>query len=528
MDVVIGLIIWLAPFIVLFIVRYRYKKKLLAFQEEASILLSEKDAEIADYIRKVSEKDGEIFTKNELLDTLKQYQHITDVEAEAKKIHDKAMQVLRESTEKVEAIISDAKTEAQDIRRKAKEATEKNESEASHILALANQKANEVLQNAENKAKEIAGEAYQIKNKADELSNIAKAMKNTINDYGEEYLIPCRSTLDDLAEEFGYKEAGIALKRCRALTKSMVVKNQAAACDYAENTRRLTAIHFVLDAFNGKVDTILSKVKHDNYGKLQQAILDAYTLVNKNGEAFRNARITKAYLDARLDELKWAVAANQLLIDEKEEQKRIKEQIREEERARRDYEKALKEAEKEEKLVQKAMAEARKHLQGANEAERIKLEQQLAELTQKLQEAEAKNQRAISMAQQTRSGHVYIISNIGSFGEHVFKIGMTRRLEPLDRVKELGDASVPFSFDVHAMMFSEDAPALERELHKRFESQQLNKVNPRKEFFKVNLAQIKQATDELQVETRWTMKAEALEFYESLAIEKENESIQAA
>ncbi|MCV5497617.1 GIY-YIG nuclease family protein, partial [Escherichia coli] len=87
-----------------------------------------------------------------------------------------------------------------------------------------------------------------------------------------------------------------------------------------------------------------------------------------------------------------------------------------------------------------------KELMLANEEQRLALEQKIAELQLKYEEAEAKNQRAISMAQQTRSGHVYIISNIGSFGEDVYKIGMTRRLEPLDRVRELGDASVPFSF----------------------------------------------------------------------------------
>lgn len=114
---------------------------------------------------------------------------------------------------------------------------------------------------------------------------------------------------------------------------------------------------------------------------------------------------------------------------------------------------------------------------------------------------------------------MYVISNIGSFGENVFKIGLTRRLEPLDRIKELGGASVPFAFDVHAMIFSEDAPKLERDLHKNFEPQQLNKVNSRKEFFKVSLSEIKEHIDELGINPHWTMMAEALEYRESLAIE---------
>jgi hypothetical protein len=124
------------------------------------------------------------------------------------------------------------------------------------------------------------------------------------------------------------------------------------------------------------------------------------------------------------------------------------------------------------------------------------------------------------MAEQTKTGHVYVISNIGSFGEDVFKIGLTRRLEPLDRVRELGDASVPFAFDVHAMIPSNDAPALELALHKHFLAAQMNKVNPRKEFFRVPLAVIREEIDGLRVTAKWTIAAEAKEYRETLALEK--------
>ena len=202
------------------------------------------------------------------------------------------------------------------------------------------------------------------------------------------------------------------------------------------------------------------------------------------------------------------------------EQREIKQQIREEEKARKEMEKAIKEAEKEERLIQKALEKARAELANANEEQRKEFEAQLADLEGKLEEAEERGQRALSMAQQTRRGHVYVISNVGSFGENVFKIGMTRRLEPLDRVKELGDASVPFSFDVHAMLYSEDAPTLEKELHRRFNRESVNKVNPRKEFFRTSLAEIKQMVDNQGIaDVHWTMKAEAAEYRESLAIE---------
>ena len=231
-------------------------------------------------------------------------------------------------------------------------------------------------------------------------------------------------------------------------------------------------------------------------------------------------------MDARLDELKWGATVNELKLQEREEQRRIKEQIREEEKARREYEKAMRDAAKEEEAIRKAMEKAQQAIAKSNEEQKAKYEAQLAELQEKLIEAEARNQRALSMAQQTKSGHVYIISNIGSFGENVFKIGMTRRLEPLDRVKELGDASVPFPFDVHAMIYCEDAPKLETELHRFFMQNQVNKVNPRKEFFRIPITEIRKEIDGRNMDVKWTMVAAAAEYKETLAIEKSMEKNQ--
>jgi hypothetical protein len=300
----------------------------------------------------------------------------------------------------------------------------------------------------------------------------------------------------------------------------MVELGQAAACDYAESSRRETAIRFVTDAFNGKSDAILTRVKNDNRGTLDQEIRDAYSGVNLNGQAFRNARILPAYLEARLAELKWAVITQELRVREREEQRRIKERIREEERARREYEKAMRDAQEEEALIKKAMERARSEVEHASMEERAKYEAELQKLSSQLAEAEAKNQRAVSMAQQTRAGHVYIVSNSGSFGSEVLKIGMTRRLEPFDRIKELGDASVPFEFDVHAMIYSDDAPELEALLHAEFDDLRINKVNFRKEFFKVPLERVRKLVAEKRLDASFTLLAEAREWKESQAIER--------
>lgn len=447
----------------------------------------------------------------------------------------KASSIVLEANNQARLTISNANNEAvvitkdaRDARLKAKERLDNANSRADELISNANDNAMKIVADAESRAKEIAGSAYEAKEFAETYQAVAKSMKNKIEGYGDEWIVPNRSVLDELAENYEFTDAGRELQKARELTKSLIKTSKAASCDYVEPNRRNTAIKFVLDAFYGKVDSTLSKIKHNNYGKLSQEIKDAFQLVNYNGSAFRSAKITDIYLQARLNELKWGVAVNEIMLEEKEEQRRIKEQLREEEKARREYERAIKEAEKEEKAIQQAIDKATKELMLAGEEQRLALEQKLAELQIKFEEAEAKNQRAISMAQQTRSGHVYVISNIGSFGEDVYKIGMTRRLEPLDRVRELGDASVPFAFDVHAMIYSDDAPSLENHLHKVFNEKQVNKVNSRKEFFNVGIKDIKSTVANMNIDAHWTMFADAKEYRESLAIENERTAAQAA
>ena len=447
----------------------------------------------------------------------------------------KASSIVLEANNQARLTISNANNEAvvitkdaRDSRVKAKERLDNANSRADELISNANDNALKIIADAETRAKEIAGSAYEAKEFAETYQAVANSMKNKIEGYGDEWIVPNRSVLDELAENYEFTDAGRELQKARELTKSLIKTSKAASCDYVEPNRRNTAIKFVLDAFNGKVDSTLSKIKHNNYGKLSQEIKDAFQLVNYNGSAFRSAKITDIYLQARLNELKWGVAVNEIMLEEKEEQRRIKEQLREEEKARREYERAIKEAEKEEKTIQQAIDKATKELMLAGEEQRLALEQKLAELQIKFEEAEAKNQRAISMAQQTRSGHVYVISNIGSFGENVYKIGMTRRLEPLDRVRELGDASVPFAFDVHAMIYSDDAPSLENHLHKVFNEKQVNKVNSRKEFFNVGIKDIKSTVANMNIDAHWTMFADAKEYRESLAIENERSAAQVA
>ncbi len=453
--------------------------------------------------------------------SLKKYQGIVDTEQKAKDILFKANLEATELLENAKKELENAILESKAVKSKANIDATNFKQNAINLLNNATTEAKSIIEKAEIKAIEIAGDAYKSMQNSKELEKTAKAMKNIIEGYGNKYLVPTFSLLDDLAEEFGHTDAGQKLKFSREKTNLMINNGTSAKCDYVEANRKEIAINFILDAFNGKVDSVLSKVKKDNYGTLEQKIKDAYQVVNNNGKAFRNAIITEEYLNSRIDELKWAVITQELKWQEQEEQRRIKEQIREEEKAIREFEKAIREAQKEEETLKKLIDKAQKEVSQANDEQKFKFEEKLRELEEKLKIAEDKNQRAISMAQQTKSGNVYVISNIGSFGENVFKIGMTRRLEPLDRIKELGDASVPFEFDVHSMIFSNNAPKLERELHKKFMRLQMNKVNPRKEFFKVTLSDIKDEVEKMEINAKWTMTAEALHYRESLAIEEE-------
>lgn len=419
-----------------------------------------------------------------------------------------------------QTLMEQSRQAALDERKQGQQRAKELYEQAEALLAQATRDAGRIVSSAESQAQQIGGDAYTALRDKQMLEQAVKAIHNVIEGYGDRYIIPTHSLLDELASDFGHTAAGEALRAARDQSRRMVEQGQAATCDYAEANRRETAIRFVIDAFNGRVDSILSDVKHDNYGTLEQKIRDAFNLVNLNGEAFRNARVLPAYCDTRIAELRWAVVVQELKLKEREEQRRIQQQIREEEKARRDYERAMQEAAKEEETIRKAMERARSEAAQASAQDRAKFEAQLAELNQKLTEAEAKNQRALSMAQQTRSGHVYIISNIGSFGETVLKIGMTRRLEPEDRIWELSDASVPFDFDVHAMIKSDDAPTLERLLHEEFDDLRVNKVNYRKEFFRVPIHRLRDFVAEKKLEATFTMTAEAREYRETLAYEK--------
>jgi hypothetical protein len=308
--------------------------------------------------------------------------------------------------------------------------------------------------------------------------------------------------------------------------KRKIADERAATCtanwtiDGSEAKGKASTKRFIklmLRAFNGECDSLIAKVKWNNVGQMQERIRKSFEAINKLGESQRTY-IEADYRDLKMKELILEHEYQLKRQKEKEELRSAQEELREEERARREYEQAQKQAEKDEANYEKALEKARKEVEEATGEKQQKLQMKIELLEQELREAHERKERALSMAQQTKRGHVYIISNIGSFGENVFKIGMTRRLEPTDRVRELGDASVPFQFDIHSMIFSDEAPTLENELHKAFSNKKVNMINGRREFFNVTIDEIEEKIKELGLDAEFIKLPEAMEYRETLAI----------
>lgn len=298
----------------------------------------------------------------------------------------------------------------------------------------------------------------------------------------------------DFASSLDYKER---LSEIRAHQKKLI-KDKAAVTGVTEwtvNGNKAKGKKMVSDtqklllrAFNIECDEIVGKVKYTNFDSSLDHIHKAAEAVSKLGTVM-NISITPAYVAAKVKELRLAFEYRQKKQEEKEAAAIARAEMREAAKLQREIEEQRKRLEKEQTHYQTAYEKLCAQLkQDPNNTDLLdkkrELEEHLDNIEKSLKDVDYReaNQRA---------GYVYVISNIGSFGEDVYKIGMTRRLDPQERVDELGDASVPFRFDVHAMIFSDDAPALEAALHKAFENRKVNMVNQRREFFHVTLDEIK-------------------------------------
>lgn len=349
----------------------------------------------------------------------------------------------------------------------------------------------------ENNIKDIESDITQRRSNIEQLDLEIKNREKQIIDLDDEILVQDFGLYRphyNFANALDYKEK---LTEIRSRQKALIKNKDAVTGNtnwqvngsvskgrkMVNDTQKL-----LLRAFNTECDELISKVKYTNYDASLNRIYKSAEAISKLG-TIMDISIKHAYLNLKVEELRLAFEYQQKKQEEKEAQKAARAEMREAARLQKEIEAQRKKIEKEQTHYQTAYDRLMKQLEHSPDDEALlskkaELENQLKDIDKAIKDIDYReaNQRA---------GYVYVISNIGAFGPDVYKIGMTRRLDPQDRVDELGDASVPFNFDVHAMIFSDDAPALETALHKAFEDRKLNMVNTRREFFHVTLNEIK-------------------------------------
>ena len=245
-------------------------------------------------------------------------------------------------------------------------------------------------------------------------------------------------------------------------------------------------------SFNGECEAAINKVTKSNIEMIEKRITRSFEQLNKLNES-NGVRLTANYLDSKLDEAHIALEYALKKEQEKELLREQRQREKEERQAQREYAQERAKYEKDETHFQQAKDLLQNKINNSkSDVEIESLKRKLADLQDKISDIQAKKVKLSDRAENPTAGYVYIISNIGSFGQTVYKIGVTRRLDPMDRINELSSASVPFKFDVHALIFTDDAYKLETELHEYFDKERVNKVNKRKEFFRLNIDEIKQ------------------------------------
>ncbi len=248
-------------------------------------------------------------------------------------------------------------------------------------------------------------------------------------------------------------------------------------------------IKHMLRSFNNETEVLINKVKFNNVETIRSRIVASYESLNRLNHRF-NIMLSPAYLSSKLEELNLSYEYTIKKQEEREIQREERERLREDAKLQQELKEKKKTLKKEKTHYNNALESLSQKLR-TNPDDPLLLSKKEA-LLEELEEINKGLDDINYREANKRAGYVYIVSNIGSFGEGIYKIGMTRRLDPMDRIRELGDASVPFNFDVHAIIFSDDAPKLEKALHHAFEKNKLNRINTRREFFQANLEDIEQ------------------------------------
>lgn len=389
------------------------------------------------------------------------------------------------------------------------------------------------LQNLKEKNKSINIENQKIKREIQELKNLKKDLISSIEE-GTKELEHVTSYLND--ELFKYdieliypfdlvevdsSQINTYIKKLQMKEKELLNLEEVKIFNVStENKRHQNAqAKQIIRLFNAETSQLINKVNSKNIESMQNKIFKSYEGINKIFET-DNVHIPETLLDIKLEMLdlmhKYQIKIEDEKIIRREERARLKEI----ELAEKEMEKKLKELDKDIRNHNNEIKKLTMYLNNTDlQVEKELYIEKIRELDQSLKDLNSERENVEDRKDNAQSGFVYIISNIGSFGENVYKIGVTRRLEPMDRINELSSASVPFEFDVHALIFSENAFELENKLHEYFKKYKVNKVNGRKEFFKVNINEIKdKVLSEHNSTVQFIDEPKALQYRETLRL----------
>lgn len=376
-----------------------------------------------------------------------------------------------------------------------------------------------VMSDEEREAITIKELLEKLKNQQSDQEKAIKNLNIEISDK-QQKISDLKKQVIVLEDEILYQEFGVytpiykfaksedykdRLFHVRQKQKEMIKNKTAATCSTTwevngskrAGSKMINAtIKQTLRGFNSECDSFIENAKFNNFYSLKERIEKSFDTWNKLNESHL-IKISRYYLMSKIDELHLAYEYAQKKQEEKEILRQEREVLREQAKVAKEIEERRKELYKEQSHYNNALLRLEEQLtSNITEERRNLLEEKLSEIKKNLIDIDVALKDVDYREANQRAGYVYIVSNIGAFGENVYKIGMTRRLEPLDRIDELSGAAVPFKYDVHALIFSDDAPKLEAALHKAFEKQKVNKINNRKEFFNVSLEEIKKVVSE--------------------------------
>ncbi|MFC6117589.1 DUF4041 domain-containing protein [Macrococcoides bohemicum] len=331
-----------------------------------------------------------------------------------------------------------------------------------------------------------------IENKKHILNEITEQIKPKLEDYNFNLLYPINMFDDMSSYDIKNEINDLNMQEKRTSNVNEIINNT----DIDNKKHAKNQLKQIITLFNVECEFLFNKLTSNNFDTTYNRIIKNFEQLNKLFET-DGVHLEDSFLQIKLKKLELFHRLQIKLQEEAEIRKEERLRIAEEQKAERELEKKKNEIAKEQKQFNQEISKLMKYLaSSSDEVQKQLYVDKINELNGKVEQLEEDKKDVENRLLNTRAGYVYVISNIGSFGEKVLKIGVTRRLEPMDRIKELGDASVPFEFDVHALIFSEDAPRLENILHNHFRDREVNKVNHRKEFFNVDLEEVEQVVKE--------------------------------